>query len=85
MIAFPGMLMTFAAAEGMKVPPQEEVEEGTWDENEFVHWTVYTKYQCARPLPYPSAHESNARVIAGMPEDVVRKATIKDLQDAGCV
>ena len=79
MIGFPEMLIGPAEQAGMATP--EDAED--YDANSFPHWHVYLSVQLGTGLPYPSAHWDNARVVASIPEDRIRKVTMADLFAAG--
>lgn len=76
MIAFPEMLVGPARQAGITVP--DNVED--YDKEQFPHWIVYlTAQQLGTGLPCPAAQFDNARVIAAIPEDRIRKTTMADL------
>jgi hypothetical protein len=66
MIAFASILAPFAEEAGIPVPPDCE----NYDEKAFPQWHLFCCAQLGNPLPYPSAHQDNAKVIAAIkPED----------------
>ena len=79
MIAFPGLLAGPAEEAGMKVPEDPE----DFDPKEFPHFSVFLKVQLGAPMPGPTAHWENAKVVASVPDDLIRLVTFKDLLDGG--
>ena len=82
MVAFPSMLEGPAKEAGMKVPADPE---GGYIYAEFPHFTVLVNFQTGRPMPTPTAHWDNAKVIAKIPHDEIMKVTFDDLIERGCV
>ncbi len=79
MLAFPDMLAGPAQEAGITVPENAE----DFDKDKFPHFAVYLNVQLGSPLPYPTAHWDNAKVIAAIPEDKIRTVTISELIAAG--
>lgn len=79
MIAFPGLLTAPAEVAGMKVPPDPD----NFDPEEYPHFSVFLKVQLGAPMPDPSAHWENAKVVASVPEDKIHMVTYQELLDAG--
>lgn len=77
MIAAAFMLVQPAKKAGIKVPPDPE----TYDVDEYPHWHAYIVMQVGAPMPDPSAHWSNAEVIATVPDDRIREVTPKQLRE----
>lgn len=78
MIAFPFMLFRPAEQAGMKTPTDEE-----YDPNEFPHFHVFCSMQLGAPMPNPSSHWENAKVIAAIPSDQIKTVTPKDILALG--
>jgi hypothetical protein len=81
MLAFEALLVRPAKAAGMKVPADPE----KFDEDAYPHFAVFLNVQLGAPMPSPTAPEANARLIAELPEKVVRKITHRQLLDRGLV
>jgi hypothetical protein len=79
MIAFAQMLLAPAEKAGMKVPPSTE----TYDRNEFPHFFVYASIQLGSPMPTPTSHWHNARVIAEVDEEKIKTLSFDDLKNLG--
>ena len=79
MIAFPAMLIGPAEKAGIKVPP----DANNFMDKEYPHFTVYLNAQLGHPMPHPTAHWDNAKVIAAIPEDKIFTITVQELLAAG--
>lgn len=79
MIAFAEMLVEAAKKAGMKVPDDAE----DFDQNDYPHFAVFCNAQLARRVVYHGEHWDNAKVIAGIAEDDIRKVTVEDLISRG--
>lgn len=79
MIAFPGMLVQPAKDAGMKVPDDPE----DFDKDSYPHFYVYVLVQLGAPMPFPSAHYENAKVIASIPEEEIVKISYQELLEKG--
>lgn len=79
MLAFPDMLLAPAQEAGIKVPPDVD----DFVKEDFPHFAVYLNAQLGSPLPYPTAHWDNAKIIAGIPEDKIKTVTFKELERLG--
>ena len=79
MIAFPDMLLAPAQEAGIKTPPSTEA----YDKNEFPHFFVYASIQLGSPMPTPTSHWHNARVIAELDKEKIKTLTFEDLQALG--
>lgn len=73
------MLVGPAEKAGMKVP--ENVD--NFDRNEYPHFAVYCAIQLGAPMPYPTAHWDNAKLIASIPDDKIRAVTLSELKEMG--
>lgn len=76
MIAFPDMLLAPAQEAGIKTPPSTE----NYDKNEYPHFYVYSAVQLGSPMPRPTSHWHNARVIAEVPDDKIKTLSFENLQ-----
>jgi len=79
MLAFPKMLMKPAQEAGIKVPENAE----SYNAEEFPHFFVYLQSQLGRSLPYPSAHWDNAKIVASIPNNEIKKVTLCQLCEKG--
>jgi len=79
MFAFKGMIANAAEEAGMKVPADAD---GKWDPKEFPHFNVFCMVQLGCAM-YPGEHWNNAKVIASIPDDKIKTATVEDLIEAG--
>jgi hypothetical protein len=77
MIAFPGMLVGPAKAAGMKVPEDPE----NFVAEEYVRFQIYLAFQLGAPLPYPSAHWDNAKIIAELTDEDLQKVTVGEMME----
>lgn len=77
MIAFASMLAACAKAANMPVP--EDLD--NFDPTVYPHWQVYLNVQLGAPLPYPSAHWDNAKVIAAISVEDIFTVTYDQLVD----
>ncbi len=75
MIAFPGMLVGPAKEAGMKVPddPEDFIAE------DYVRFQIYLAFQLGAPLPYPSAHWDNAKIIADLTDEELQTVTVGEM------
>lgn len=79
MLAYPEMLVGPAEKAGIKVPADIE----NYDTHEYPHWHVYLILQLGRSLPSPTSHWTNAKVVASVPEDTIRKLNLADFREIG--
>lgn len=79
MIALPSILIGPAKEAGMKTPPDADNFKG----KDFPHFAVFCGVQLGSPLPHPTAHWGNAKVVAAVPEDKIRTVTFNQLVAAG--
>ena len=79
MIAFPEMLVKPARDAGMMVPEDPD----DYDAATFPHWHVYLTAQLGAGMPTPDAHWNNAKVIAAVPTDHIKKVTVAELISQG--
>lgn len=79
MIAFPAMLIQPAIKADIDVPLDCE----EYDAHKYPRWHLFLNAQLGQPMPYPSCHWDNAKVIAEIPEDQIKTITFPDLQDKG--
>lgn len=82
MLIFASFIARAAREAGMKTPTFEHKKE-EWDEDEFPHFAVFCKIQLGRSMSSPSQHWENAKIIAAIPDDMIRKVTLKDLLAMG--
>lgn len=79
MLAYPEMLVGPAQEAGIEVP----ADVNNFVADDFPHFAVYLGVQLGSPLPFPTAHWDNAKVVAAVPADKIRTATLNDLRVAG--
>lgn len=79
MIAFANMLLAPAEQAGIKTPADTE----NYSRDEFPHFAVFSSIQLGTPMPTPTSHWHNAKVIAGIAEDKIRLVTGEDLTTLG--
>ena len=79
MLVYPTMLVKSATDAGMKVPPDPD----NFDANEFPHFEVFCQVQLNRPMNVLNEHWENAKIIAGISEDDIRKVRLADLLALG--
>lgn len=83
MLVFEGMLVDSAERAGMKIPPAEELDTAPgFDKDKYPHFYVYCLLQLGRSMDWDEPW-TNAKVIAGIPEDKLRAMTIEDFMAAG--
>lgn len=81
MIAFPGMLAAHAASAGMKVPTDPDAED--WNPEEFPHFHVFCSMQLGKALHNWDEPDRNAKLIAAIPQEKIRKVSWLDLVQMG--
>ena len=79
MLAYAEMLVSAAKAANITVP--DDVEK--YDPQKFPHWHVFCTIQLGAPMPHPTAHWENARVIGQIPEGSIRTTTFEQLKELG--
>jgi hypothetical protein len=79
MIALPEILIGPAREAGMKVPK----DVWKFDPNLFPHFAVYLNAQMGVPMPSPTSHWHNAKVIAQVPDDKIVNVTMDQLEEMG--
>jgi hypothetical protein len=79
MLALDDMLVKPAEEAGIKVPTDLE----NFNKDEYPHWTVYCNVQLGSPMPYPSCHWDNAKIIASIPSDKIKITTFEELEKLG--
>ena len=75
MFAFAGMLVSAAEAAGMKVPPDPE----NFIPGDYPHFAVFCTMQLGAPMPYAGVHFENAKIIAAIPDDKIKKLKAKQI------
>jgi len=81
MIAFPSMLKKAAEEAGMQIPDDPEMYEIY--SKLYPHLYIFCQVQLGAPMPYPSVHFDNAKIIATIPEDQVETITYEDITKLG--
>ena len=79
MIAFPGMLVKPAEEAGMKVPKDPD----EYNSSDYPHWHVFLFSQLGSPMPFSDSHWKNAKVIASISNDKIKKIFIEDIIQLG--
>jgi hypothetical protein len=85
MIALATMLVGPAEDAGIEVPPELKNESGKeeWDAEKYPRFTLFASAQLGQPMPSPTSHWDNAKVIAAIPEAKLKKITMKQLISRG--
>jgi signal recognition particle subunit SEC65 len=78
MIMFPDMIAEAAEEAGIKLP--HDLEE--YNPEEFPHWHVYQNVQLCRAVTWGN-HWENAKIIAKIPKENLKKITENDLREMG--
>ena len=81
MMAFATMLVPAASAAGMTVPDDPE----DFNADEFPHFHVFCVLQLGKPMRTPGECWENAKVIAGIPGDLICHITVGGCVDRGFV
>ncbi|RJQ30280.1 hypothetical protein C4565_00415 [Candidatus Parcubacteria bacterium] len=76
---FPEMLVEPAKKAGMKVPKDVD----NYDQEKYPHFFVYCTMQLGTPMPFPGCHWDNAKIVASIPVDKIKKVTVFDLKEMG--
>lgn len=79
MLAFPGMLINPAKQAGMKVPEDAD----NFDPNEFPHFKAFCNIQLGQPMPSPTSHWENAKIVASIPQEKIFTITIGEMLNMG--
>lgn len=79
MIIFPSLLVAAAEKAGMKIPPDPYEN---YDRDEFPHFYVYCALQLGRAIRW-GEHWDNAKVIAAIDSEKLKKMTLDDFIAAG--
>lgn len=81
MIAFHGMLIGPANEAGIPVPDviPSDLESENFDHQKYIKWIVYSRMQLGASMPRPDSHWENARIIAGLPDEILTMVTPKQL------
>lgn len=79
MLAFPSMLTSAAEQAGMKFPSDPD----DFSPEEFPHFQVFCSVQLGRRMNDLSEHWDNAKVIAAIPDEEIKKVSLDDLIDRG--
>ena len=79
MLAFPAMLISPALEAGIEVPPDVE----NFDSNKYPYFRVYLNCQLGAAMPSPTSHWSNARVVASVPKNKIKKVKYTELLEMG--
>ncbi len=82
MLAFPSMLLDAADAAGIKHPPENEVDNESYNRLEYPHWHVLCLTQLSRPMSH-GEHFDSAKMLAKIPVDELKRMTADDLRKAG--
>lgn len=79
MLAFPVMLVSAAKDANMSVPDNPD----DFDREKFPHFAVFCNTQLGTRMSEPNIHFENAKVIAKIPDDEIKKVTIINLYNLG--
>lgn len=90
MIAFVGMLVEPAIKAGISVPEVEEfaIDDPGLLENpdfrkKYLRFWIFLVMQLGRPLPFPTAHWENAKIVYKISRDELKTITPGDLMERG--
>lgn len=84
MLAFEGLIAKAARDAGMKVPPEEQLDQvGSWTKEDYPHFHVFCMAQLGRPMSSSGEHWENAKVIAAIPAEDLKTLTLEDLASKG--
>lgn len=67
----------------MAIPPEERIDDASYDRMQFAHFYVYMRMQLGRRMPSPTSHWSNAKLIASIPAEEIVRVTARQLEDRG--
>jgi len=79
MLAFRSMLIEPAKKAGMSVPNDAE----NFSSDLFPHFRVFCNMQIGRPMPTPSCHWDNAKIIAAIPDDKIKIICLPEIEQLG--
>ena len=79
MLAYAGMLIDAAQKAGIATPLNPE----KFIANEYPYFKVFKIAQLGQPMPYPTVHYDNAKVVAAVPESEIKTITIEKLIKRG--
>lgn len=79
MIALPEMLVGPAEEAGIKVPADVR----DFDPHEYPYFQVYKTAQLGTPMPSPSSHWTNAKIIAKVPLNRILLVSLHELLQMG--
>lgn len=87
MIALPIGLVGPAHEAGIAVPDdpmQFDYDKASPEEqSKYVRWVLFCSAQLGQPMPSPSSHWENAKIIAQIPEDELMTITSEGLERLG--
>lgn len=79
MLAFDAMLIEPAKQADISIPDDLDC----FHSADYPHWVVFCEIQLGKPMPRPSAHWNNAKVIASISNDDITKITYAELEELG--
>lgn len=79
MMAFPSMLVNPAKKAGIPVPEDPD----NFDRDAFQRFHLFCLAQLGQSMPYPDCVWGNARVIAAIPEEELKKVSFANLIERG--
>lgn len=87
MLVFESMIAKAAQEAGMKVPPDELLDEEKPENytEEYPHFHCFCVLQLGRAMTGPTEHWENAKVIAAIPEEQLKTMKVEDFAKAGVV
>lgn len=72
-------LVNPALEAGIDVPENFEDDAG-FDHEHYIRWVIFVNAQMGRPMPSPTSHWENAKIIAKIPRDRLKKISIHELE-----
>ena len=83
MLAFGSMLLGPAKEAGMKIPEDFDDENIEAIKESHVHFYIFCLLQLAKRMHSPTEHWENAKILAKIPEEELKKMSIADLIGRG--
>jgi len=81
MLAFPVMLKKPAEQAGIPTPDNADLYEEY--KELYPHFFIFCRMQLGAPMPYPSVHFDNAKIVASIPEQELQTITHEEIVRRG--
>lgn len=82
MLAFPIMLVDAAEQAGIAIPPENQINDASYDRNQYPHWHVLCITQLGRRMQH-GEHFDNAVNLAKIDVETLRTMDVAALERAG--